>query len=229
MYLKPSIHKPLAVLIAGLFPFFFSSGVACEPSAGGKTATIHADTPQPDRFVVRGERLVDLERPGQAVFFRGMGYSPFLPGESPILFGSPGNDGRYAEHLTLLRRMNVNYLHLFPRLMGSRFFQALDRTDLVYGQDIYIQTYENDYLHPAFLSRSLKIVKEIIDHTYKVGRPDRLVLFSIGDELVVESIIATDTRHRGVRDYTGKHLSVSHRTPTEVALAMLVDQAMDYE
>jgi hypothetical protein len=55
------------------------------------------------------------------------------------------------------------------------------------------------------------------------------VLFSIGDELQAKCVTATDARHPEVRDYKGKHLSVTNRTPTEVAMAKLVDGAMEYE
>lgn len=55
------------------------------------------------------------------------------------------------------------------------------------------------------------------------------MLFSIGDELQAKCITATDKRHPEVRDYHGKHLTLTNRSPTEIALAKLVDGAMDYE
>jgi hypothetical protein len=198
-------------------------------SESPKTMQLNPATPHPTRFVVRGSSLIDLARPDQPVFFRGMGYSPFLPGETPVLGLQPGNDDRYVSHLELIKAMNVNYLQVFPRLMPPKFFEALDRADLVYSQDIWVWAYEEDFLAPDFQKKTLNDIKEVIDHTYKVGRPDRLVLFSIGDELQAKCITSTDTRHPDVRDYHGKHLSVTNRTPTEVALAKLVDGAMDYE
>jgi len=191
--------------------------------------TLNPETPQPGRFVVRGTSLIDLSRPERPVFFRGMGYSPFLPGETPVRGLPPGNDGRYETHLQLIKAMNANYVHVFPRLMPPNFFAALDQTDLVYSQDVWVWAYEEDFLAPAFQAKTLNDIKEVIDHTYKVGRPDRLVLFSIGDELQAKCVTATDARHPEVREYRGKHLTVTNRTPTEVALAKLVDAAMDYE
>lgn len=190
---------------------------------------INPHTPQPQRFVVRGSSLVDLSRPKRPLFFRGMGYSPFLPGETPVRGLQPADDERYGQHLALIKAMNVNYLQVFPRLMPCKFFEAMDKTDLVYSQDVWIWAYEEDFLAPAFQEKTLKDIKEVIDHTYKVGRPDRLVLFSIGDELQAKCITATDKRHPEVRDFYGKHLRLTNRTPTEIALAKLVDGAMDYE
>jgi len=198
-------------------------------AAGAKTMMISASTPQPDRFIVRGTSLIDLNRPDQPVFFRGMGYSPYLPGETPVLGASPGNDDRYPAHLGLIKDLGANYLHVFPRTMPANFFTALDQTDLVYSQDVWVWAYEEDFLAPAFLAKTLNDIKAVIDHTYKVGRPDRLVLFSIGDELQAKCVTSTDARHPEVRDYKGKHLTVTNRTPTEVAMAQLVDGAMDYE
>jgi hypothetical protein len=100
---------------------------------------------------------------------------------------------------------------------------------MLYGQDIFVWAYEEDFLNEAFLAKTTEDIKAAIDHVYSVGRPDRLVLFSIGDELQPDSVVRTDERHPGVRSFTGRHLSVSNRTPTEVALARLIDAAMDYE
>ncbi|MGI6657402.1 MAG: hypothetical protein ACOX5Z_11420 [Desulfobulbus sp.] len=194
-----------------------------------KTVTLNPETKSPERFLVRGTTLVDLRQPDTPVFFKGMGYSPFLPGETPVHGAAPGNDDRYTRHMRLLQQMNVNFLHVFPRLMPSGFFAALDATDFVYGQDIWVWPYEDDFLNPAFQDKTFNDIKEVIDHTYKVGRPDRLVFFSIGDELQARCIASTNARHPEVRDYKGKHLSVTNRTPTEVAMAQLVDRAMDYE
>jgi hypothetical protein len=198
-------------------------------AAAGKTMTLNPATRQPDRFVVRGTALIDMRFPAQPVFFRGMGYSPFLPGETPMNGAAPKDDDRYGKHLRLMQAMHVNYLHVFPRLMPPGFFAALDATDLVYGQDVWVWGYEDDFLDAAFQNKTLRDIKEVIDHTYKVGRPDRLVLFSIGDELQAKCIASTDARHPEVRAYKGKHITVTNRTPTEVALAKLIDEAMDYE
>ena len=158
-----------------------------------------------------------------------MGYSPYLPGETPLFGAPPGDDGRYTEHLSLVRELGVNYLHVFPLLMPKGFFAALDKSDIVYGQDIWVMNGAEDFLNESFLAATITQIKVVIDHTYSVGRPDRLVLFSIGDELQADAIKRTDTRHPEVRDFTGKHIIVTGRTPTEVALARLVDAAIDYE
>nr|WP_320012699.1 hypothetical protein [uncultured Desulfobulbus sp.] len=194
-----------------------------------KTMQFQPNTPSPQRFVVKEQSVVDLQIPERPCFFKGMGYSPFLPGESPVVGQQPGNDDRYSQHLALIEKMQVNYLHVFPRLMPAKFFEALDSTDLVYGQDIWVWAYEEDFLAPAFQEKTLQDIIEVIDHTYKVGRPDRLVLFSIGDELQANCISSTDSRHPDVHSYEGTYLKLSNRTPTEIALASLVDKAMEYE
>ncbi len=198
-------------------------------TAQRKTMEINAATPKPDRFVVQGTSLVDLTDGGQPVFFRGMGYSPYLAKETPLYGDAPGNDDRYETHLALMQDLGVNYLHIFPRLMPSKFFEALDKTDLVYGQDVWIWAYADDLLSPEFQAETMTNIKEVIDHTYKTGRPDRLVLFSIGDELQASAVVQTNRRHPEVTRYEGKHISVSGRTPAEVAMAMFVDEAMEYE
>ncbi len=200
-----------------------------EALASGKTARIHADTLEPRRFVVQGVRLVDRHNGNKPVFFRGMGYSPYLKGETPQQGAGPGNDGRYPGHLSLLKEMGVNYLHVFPLSMPANFFTALDATDLVYGQDIWIDPFTPDLLDKKYLAATLAGIRKVIDHTYAVGRPERLVLFSIGDELQAATVESTNTLHPKVHDYQGKHLSVSGRTASEVALARLIDEAMDYE
>ena len=195
---------------------------------GPKTASLTAETPEPKRFVVRDSALVDRTA-GEPVFFRGIGYSPYLPGETPLFGAPPGDDERYVEHFLRFRELGVNYLHVFPLLMPEGFFEELDKSDLVYGQDIWVMGGAEDFLDPVFQKNTIDQIKAVIDHTYKVGRPDRLVLFSVGDELLPDAIMRTDTRHPEVRDYAGKHVRVSGRTPTEVALARLIDAAIDYE
>ena len=123
----------LALLLA--LPFAACTDAAAPPPV--KTSTINADTPEPTRFIVRGRTLVDLQQPDKPLFFRGMGYSPFLPGETPMYGVPPANDNRYPEHLRLLKEMGVNYIHVFPRLLPANFFAALDKTDLVYLDDAY--------------------------------------------------------------------------------------------
>jgi hypothetical protein len=177
---------------------------------------------------VKGSQIFDLKTK-KPVFFKGMGYSPYLSHETPLKGDPPGNDGRYREHLGLMKDMGVNYLHVFPMKMPSKFFEELDKTDMVYGQDIWIWAYEPDFLFEPFLAKTMEDIKAAIDHVYKAGRPDRLVLFSIGDELQPDSVVRTDTLHPEVRSFKGKHLTVVNRTPTEIALARLIDGAMDYE
>jgi hypothetical protein len=163
------------------------------------------------------------------LFLKGIGYSPYLPNETPLKGEPPGNDERYKEHFALMKDMGVNYLHVFPMKMPPKFFEELDKSDMLYGQDIWIWAYEEDFLFEPFLAKTMEDIKAAIDHVYKVGRPDRLVLFSIGDELQPDSVVRTDTRHPEVRSFKGKHLHVENRTPTEVALARLIDGAIDYE
>ena len=193
-----------------------------------KSAWILPSTPAPARFVTRGAELIDLLKK-EPVFFKGIGYSPYLPNETPLYGAPPGEDDRYTEHLGLMQDMAVSYVHVFPMKMPGKFFAALDQTDMVYGQDIWIWAYEEDFLAESFLAKTLEDIKGVIDHTYTVGRPDRLVLFSVGDELQADAVVRTDTRHPEVRNYKGKHLQVSNRTPTEIALARLIDGAMEYE
>ena len=211
-----------------LFLFMFCLSSAGYASAAGKTARIHPNTPQPARFVVQAGRLIDRTN-SRPVFFRGMGYSPYLSGETPVHGEGPGNDTRYFKHLALLKDMGVNYIHVFPMRLPSNFFTALDATDLVYGQDIWIDPFIADLLDETYLANTLATIKQVIDHTYSVGRPERLVLFSVGDELQAATVERTNKLHPEVVAYKGKHLSVSGRTASEVALARLIDQAMDYE
>mgnify|MGYP001809634580 CR=1 FL=1 len=203
--------------------------VLSTPAVAGKTSLILPETPEPTRFVVRGPAIVDRQQGDAPVFFRGIGYSPYLRGASPLLGMDLPDDGRYAANLDLARQLGANYLHVFPNPMPPAFFAALDAADLVYGQDIWIQPRAPDFLADDFQSGTSARLRTIIDHAYRVGRPDRLVLFSVGDELAPESIAATDRLHPDVHDFQGRHLAVSGRTPTEVALARLIDGAMDYE
>jgi hypothetical protein len=69
----------------------------------------------------------------------------------------------------------------------------------------------------------------VIDHTYSVGRPDKLVFFSVGDEINAGTIYRTDTGHPDVKDFTGNYIHLSNRTPSEVAIARLMDAAITYE
>ncbi len=205
-------------------------GLVFSSSAKPQTAGtgILEGTPPPLRYVVEGTRIVDTVS-REPLFFKGIGYSPYLVNETPMLGAPPGNDDRYEEHLGLLKGLNVTYLHVFPTQMPAKFFEALDKTELLYGQDVWVCPYEEDFLAEPFLAKTMETVKAVIDHVYTVGRPDRLILFSIGDELQPAAVIRTDSLHPEVRSYHGKHLSVSNRTPSEIAMARLIDMAMDYE
>lgn len=220
-----------------LFPVIVSAWLTLQPGLVFSASVeerqeaptgILESTPLPLRYVVKGTGIVDVVN-RKPVFFKGMGYSPYLVNETPMQGVPPGNDGRYEEHLGLMTGMNVNYLHVFPMKMPSRFFEALDKTELLYGQDIWVCPHEEDFLSEPFLAKTMETVKAAIDHVYQVGRPDRLVLFSIGDELQPEAVVRTDARHPEVRSYDGKHLRVSNRTPSEIAMARLMDMAMEYE
>lgn len=215
-----------------VFVLLFFIPVLCfaDPTPGSRQQAtgISAQTPAPRRYAVKGTKIYNVVTQ-EPIFFKGIGYSPYLPGETPLKGDPPGDDGRYEEHLGLMKEMGVNYLHVFPLKMPPKFFAALDKTDMLYGQDIWIWAYEEDFLAEPFLAKTLEDIKGVIDHAYQKGRPDRLVFFSIGDELQADSVIRTDSRHPGVRSFQGKHLSVSNRTPTEIALARLIDGAMEYE
>lgn len=205
-----------------------SNITAMAETSDSKISRISANTPSPTRFVVQGTSIVDSNRQ-QAVFFKGIGYSPFLRGETPLQGAIPGDDGRYAKHLALITAMNANYIQLFPVAMPTTFYTELDKTNLVYGQDIWLFPYAFDYLEETYQKDALTLIKSIIDHVYQHGRPDRLVLFSIGDEFQPESVARTDARNPLVTSYKGKHIEVANRTPTEVAIAQLIDSAMEYE
>lgn len=222
------MNSPLPLLVLAASMLLSACVSTGSPKTTGKTASITSSTPAPQRFVVRDASIVDLKT-DRPVFFHGMGYSPYLPGETPLFGDPPGDDARYAEHFARFRELGVNYLHVFPLLMPEGFFAELDKTDLVYGQDIWVMGGAPDFLDPAFQKSTIELIRKVIDHTYTVGRPDRLVLFSVGDELHADSIMRTDTRHPEVRDFAGRHVRVANRTPTEVALAMLIDAAIDYE
>jgi hypothetical protein len=224
--MKP--QKALFPFLIWLVLFPFTSHAAAGTEVQEKTSGLSPDTPAPARFVTRGTSLVDLKR-NAPVFFRGIGYSPYMPNETPLQGAAPGDDARYEEHLGLMKGMNVNYLHVFPMNMPPKFFSALDRTDMFYGQDIWIAGTADDFLAEPYLAKTMESIKTTIDHVYTIGRPDRLVLFSVGDELQAEAVVRTDSRHPEVHSYIGKYLKASNRTPTEIALARLIDGAIDYE
>lgn len=222
------LRKILSILFLWVVFFSPNSFAVTTDQPQEKATGLSTTTPAPVRFVTRGNELIDLQN-NKPVFFRGIGYSPYLPNETPLQGDPPGDDDRYAEHLGLMQDMAVNYLHVFPMKMPQKFFTALAKTEMVYGQDIWIWAYEEDFLAERFLAKTMENIKATIDHVYTVGRPDRLVFFSVGDELQADSVVRTDTRHPEIRSYKGKHLEVSNRTPTEIALARLIDGAMEYE
>jgi len=209
----------ILLLLAG------SASAEPEPAA---SAGIHPETPRPSRFWVQGRELLDQTAAGP-VFLRGIGYSPYLPGETAQHGEGPADDGRYQEHMQLLTGLGANYLHVFPLRMPAGFFTALDSTKLVYGQDIWIDPFTADLLDETYQAKTLADIRTVIDHTYAVGRPDRLVLFSIGDELQADTVVRTNRLHPEVRDYRGKHLSITNRRASEVAVARLIDAAIEYE
>jgi len=222
------LKKQIARLLIGMLLLLSPAITVAGSQAEQRDTGINATTPEPLRFIAKGSLIQDLTR-SAPVFFRGIGYSPYLPNETPLRGDPPGDDDRYQEHLGLMQDMGVDYLHVFPMKMPPKFFTALDKTEMMYGQDIWIWAYEEDFLAEPFLAKTMEDIKAAIDHVYKVGRPDRLVLFSVGDELQADSVVRTDSRHPEVRSFKGKHLEVTDRTPTEIALARLIDGAMDYE
>jgi hypothetical protein len=222
------LQRALFPVVTCLILFPFTCHTDANAEVKGKTSGLSPETPAPARFVTSGVQLIDSKRKS-AVFFRGVGYSPYLTGETPLQGDPPGNDDRYEEHLGLVKDMNANYLHVFPMNIPSKFFLALDKTDIVYGQDIWIPGTAEDFLAESYLTKTMEGIKKTIDHVYAVGRPDRLVLFSVGDELQAEAVVRTDTRHPDVHAFKGKYLRVSNRTPTEIALVRLIDGAIAYE
>ena len=222
-----TLYKSTAICVLSLLGFMTSFNAFAEDGKYLPTG-ISIDTPAPKRFAVKGSEIFDIKKKAP-LFFKGIGYSPYLSDETPLKGDPPGNDQRYKEHFALMKDMGVNYLHVFPMKMPSGFFEELDRTDMLYGQDIWIWAYEEDFLYEPFLDKTMEDIKAAIDHVYKAGRPDRLVLFSIGDEFQPDSVVRTDSRHPEVRNFQGKHLTVVNRTPTEIAIARLIDGAMDYE
>ncbi len=222
------MNLPVVLILLAFLQIQLVFPIAQASEQVNKTSIIRDTTASPTRFMVRDGKIMDrLEN--KALFFKGIGYSPYLPGETPLKGESPGNDGRYKEHLSVMSSMGVNYLHVFPLNMPENFFTELDATDMKYGQDIWVDGYVPDFLDEDYLALMWGIIKETIDHTYRVGRPDRLVLFSVGDELQAKSVISTNTLHPKVRNFSGKHIVVTNRTATEIALAKLIDKAIDYE
>lgn len=181
-----------------------------------------------NNFGVSGTNLIDL-RTGNALFLKGIGYSPFQPGETPIWGANLPNDNRYLNHLNMIKSLNVNFLLVFPQFMPQNFFIALDTTGLIYAQDIYVNGYANDLLDENFQNTTIEHIKKVIDYTYSVGRPDKLVFFSVGDEINAGTIYRTDTRHPDVKNFAGNYIQLSNRTPSEVAVAKLMDAAVTYE
>ena len=128
-----------------------------------------------------------------------------------------------------MKDMGVNYLHVFPMKMPPKFFAALDKTDMLYGQDIFVWAYEEDFLMKRFWPKPWKTSRRPSTiHTRSAGRTGSCC-FPSAMNCKPDSVVRTDTRHPEVRSFTGRHLSVTNRTPTEIALARLIDGAMDYE
>jgi hypothetical protein len=180
-----------------------------------------------NNFRVTGTKLIHAKT-GQSLFLKGIGYSPYFPEESPH-YMNPPNDNRYIGHLSLIKSLNANFLHVFPQFMPENFFTALDQTGFIYAQDIYVDGWTNDLLDETFLNNTIAHIKKVIDHTYAKGRPDKLVFFSVGDEINAGTIYRTDTSHPGIRNFAGNYITITNRTPSEVAIAGLIDAAMTYE
>ena len=213
------------ILLAVLLPVLLATLGGGVDSSSGDNLNILSYI---NNFGVNGTSLLDL-RTGRTLFLKGVGYSPFLPGETPIWGGNLPNDNRYFNHLNIIKNLNVNFLLVFPQFMPENFFVALDNTGLIYAQDIYINGETDDLLDENFQNTSIEHIKKVIDHTYSVGRTDKLVFFSIGDEINAGTIYATDTRHPDKRNFVGNFITLSDRTPSEVAIAKLMDEAITYE
>lgn len=181
-----------------------------------------------NNFGVSGANLVNLAT-GERVFLKGMGYSPFFPGETPIWGAKLPNDDRYRNHLDLVKNMNANSVLVFPQFMPENFFVALDETGLMYAQDIYVNGYTDDLLDEEFQRTTIEHIRQVIAHTYAVGRPGKLVFFSLGNEINAGTIFRTDTRHPDIKSFTGRYVQLTTGTPSEVAIAKLMDAAIAYE
>jgi hypothetical protein len=152
------IFRILLCFLIGTLLLAFSNCVAPRGQIQVKTAVINPQTPSPRRFVVKGARLFDLKK-NTPVFFRGIDYSPYLPNETALTGASLGNDGRYEEHIRLMQHLKVNYIHVFPMKMPPRFFAALDKTDMVYGQGIFVWPYAEDFLAESFYKSTMDRIK----------------------------------------------------------------------
>jgi hypothetical protein len=191
-------------------------------------SNIFCETSHTNNFRVDGTKLINSIS-GNPIFLKGIGYSPFFPGETPVWGANLPNDNRYMTHLVMIKNLNTNFIHVFPQFMPQNFFIALDATNLFYAQDIYINGYTNDLLDDTFQTDSIAHIKNVIDHTYSYGRPDRLVFFSIGDEINAGTIYRTDTNHPSIKNFDGNYIKLANRTPSEVAIAKLMDSAISYE
>lgn len=217
----------MRIIYSSIF-FLYLLLMGCATGINEKLSSLTSYTPDPQRFLVRNGKIID-QQTQQPVFFKGIGYSPYYPGESPIHASIIADDGRFQEHFKILKSLGANYLHVFPMQLPAVFFQQLDASDIVYGQDVWMFPYAEDFLNEAYQQKTWKTIQQVIDYTYRQGRPDRLVLFSIGDELQPASVARTNAWHPEVRHFSGKYVQVSNRTPTEIALARLIDRAIDYE
>ncbi len=204
-----------ALFVAFWVTLFLSSSTFCSNGHG-------------NNFSVNGTSLI-YNPTGNRIFLKGIGYSPFFPGETPVWGGNLPNDQRYAGHLQIIKNLNCNFVHVFPQFMPGNFFEALDQTKLFYAQDIYVDGYVSDILDADFQNNTIAHIKKVIDHTHSAGRPERLVFFSVGDEINAGTIYRTDNLHPTVRNFNGNYIKLSNRTPSEVAIAKLIDAAITYE
>ncbi|MBM4312106.1 MAG: hypothetical protein FJ119_14330, partial [Deltaproteobacteria bacterium] len=78
--------QTIYILLFALPALFLPALSGCSGTAAytaGSGTGIKAATPPPRRFVVRGHEVIDTAS-DKTLFFKGMGYSPFMPGESPL-------------------------------------------------------------------------------------------------------------------------------------------------
>jgi hypothetical protein len=137
-------------------------GLGALPDCGGGGPSTNNQSPpsnnppssRVDNFAVIGTSLID-HRTGNTLFLKGVGYSPFQPGETPIWGGNLPNDNRYLNHLNMIKSLNVNFLMVFPQLMPQNFFVALDTSGLIYAQDIYVDGNANDLLDDNFQNTTI--------------------------------------------------------------------------
>lgn len=177
-------------------------------------------------FAVNGTTLLRNNSP---FFIKGLDYGGWPIGYSPHYTESfPDDSELFRKDFDLISGLGANFVVVYPQLMPRSFFDELSRKELFYSRDIYIDGYTEDLHDSIFKKNSENQIKKVIDNTYTNGNPNRLVFFSVGDEVNAGTIFRTDTRHPEIREFNGNFINMTG-TPSEVAIAELVDFAKSYE